>query len=86
MLKITDECVYCNDGKCIGSACPNIGVKRIYCDECKEEIKSEEEVYEVGCDMCPECFEYYIENEWSNLTLEEKADLMGYKHETVQNL
>ena len=87
MVKITDECVQCPDGRCIGSVCCNLLVKRVYCDKCKNEISSDEEVYFIeGEHYCEECAEDYFNNEWDNFTLNDKADTFACKHQDASDI
>lgn len=40
--------------QCLGNRCPNINVKHLYCDDCKEEV---EELYDFdGVQLCEKCF------------------------------
>lgn len=45
MVKYKGECYGCATKAypCLGNRCPNINVKHLYCDDCKEEV---EELYE----------------------------------------
>lgn len=45
MVKYEDECCGCATEAypCLGNRCPNINVKHLYCDDCKEEV---EELYD----------------------------------------
>ena len=53
MMTIENECVGCPpEMGCLGSACPNLNVKRFYCDECG----NEETLYEYGeRELCIDC-------------------------------
>ncbi len=53
MVRYENECVDC--GKpCIKTACENYRVKRLYCDECDEEVT---ELYEYAAyeELCADC-------------------------------
>lgn len=55
MVKYEGECCRCATEAypCLGNRCPNINVKHLYCDDCKEEV---EELYEFdGVQFCKEC-------------------------------
>lgn len=55
MVKYEGECCGCATEAypCLGNRCPNINVKHLYCDDCKEEV---EELYEFdGVQFCKEC-------------------------------
>ena len=53
MVKYEDECVGCPpELGCLGSACPNRHVPRLYCDKCGEEV---DEFYED--ELCIDCVE-----------------------------
>ena len=87
MVKITDECVQCPDGRCIGSVCCNLSVKRVYCDNCKNEISSDEEVYFIeGEHYCEECALEQMEDWWNNLLTSEKADVLNILYYKAEEL
>ena len=54
MITYEDECVGCpTEMGCLGSACPNRNVKRLYCDKCKDDV---EKLYKYdGEEICEEC-------------------------------
>lgn len=52
MVKYEDECVHCGD-RCLGSSCPNLHVKHLYCDKCGEDV---ERLYDFdGKELCGDC-------------------------------
>jgi L-rhamnose isomerase len=55
MIKIENECVGCPpEMGCMGSSCPQMNVKRFYCDNCGAERK----LYEYdGKELCLDCIE-----------------------------
>ena len=60
MVKYENECVGCPpEMGCLGESCPNRNVKRLYCDNCKDEF---EELYEYdGQELCQDCLLNTIE-------------------------
>lgn len=75
-----DQCVDC--GLPCFDSCPYKNVAVIYCDKCGEEAE-----YNIdGLDMCRMCAEEYINNEFDELTLLEKADLLGLSIERYGGL
>lgn len=57
MVKYEDECCGCCSAiekyPCLCSACPNLNVNHLYCDDCKEEV---EELYDFdGVQLCEKC-------------------------------
>lgn len=55
MITYEDECCGCAvlAYPCMGSACPNINAKHLYCDKCDEEA---EKLYKYnGEEICEEC-------------------------------
>ena len=54
MITYEDECVGCpTELGCLGSACPNMNVKHLYCDKCKDDV---EKLYKYdGEEICEEC-------------------------------
>lgn len=58
MVDYANECVDCGL-PCIGSACPYRNVKRLYCDDCKDEY---DELYEFdGEELCIDCIKKAID-------------------------
>ena len=60
MVKYENECVSCPpEMGCLGESCPNRNVKRLYCDECKEEVET---LYIIdGQELCQDCLLENIE-------------------------
>ena len=57
-VEIVNECVGCTGVGlyCIGSSCPNLNVKRYYCDRCGSECSGEHGGF--GFDeLCEDCYE-----------------------------
>ena len=55
MIRYENECCGCAvpGYPCMGSACPNINVKHLYCDKCKADC---EELYDYdGEELCEDC-------------------------------
>lgn len=55
MVKYEDECCGCATESylCHGSACPNLNVNHLYCDDCKNEV---DELYDFeGIQLCEKC-------------------------------
>lgn len=54
MIKYENECVGCPpEIGCLGSGCPYVNVKRLYCDDCKEETDT---LYIIdNKEICAEC-------------------------------
>ena len=60
MIKYENECVGCPpELGCLGESCPNRNVKRLYCDDCKEEVETLY-VYD-GQELCQDCLLNTIE-------------------------
>ena len=60
MIVYEDECVGCSTifGNCLGYACPNKRVPRLYCDRCGKE----EDLYEFdGEQLCIECIKEMLD-------------------------
>lgn len=71
MKKIENQCVGCD--VCYG--CGRKQVEVLICDECKNEAQ-----YETSeGDFCEHHFEIMLNACWEDLTLEEKAELLGIK-------
>lgn len=53
MVEYEDECVSCGVKPCFGDSCPNHHVRRLYCDECGDEV---EKLYVYDADeLCSYC-------------------------------
>ena len=60
MIRYENECVGCPpEMGCLGESCPNRNVKRLYCDECKEEVETLY-VYD-DKELCQDCLLNTIE-------------------------
>ena len=57
MRRVFNECVGCTSVglRCLGSACPNRNVERLYCDRCGKEIVEAQQID--GEELCEECFD-----------------------------
>lgn len=57
MIKVINECCDCATPSypCRGSSCPNLHVKRYYCDKCGEEIDDVPYEY-FGMELCRKCY------------------------------
>lgn len=76
MVRVESDCVGCTpDLPCIGGGCLYYGDRpHYYCDECGSEAD-----YEVdGEHYCKDCLEFMIEEEFSDLSLEEKLDMLDH--------
>ena len=80
MTKIKSECVDCQL-PCIKSECPYYRVERIVCDECVEEIA---EYIVDGEEYCKQCAEEYLNNAFSDLSLNEKAKALDVQLKGIQ--
>lgn len=55
MIKVEDECVGACPERMCNSSCPNLNVKRYYCDCCGEEFEPDE-LYDYDGEMlCKDC-------------------------------
>ena len=55
MIKVVDECVRACPERMCDSSCPNLNVKRYYCDCCGEEFEPDE-LYDYDGEMlCKDC-------------------------------
>ncbi len=74
MIRTENECVGCRDMgmPCMGSSCPNRNVKRLYCDNCKEEVDELHDVY--GDELCNDCFMDCIFDYFPKITAEDADD------------
>lgn len=53
MINYENECICCGIVPCLGNACPNRHIKKLYCDECGDEVKK---LYIVdGAELCADC-------------------------------
>lgn len=54
MIRYEDDCVGCPpEMGCLGTACPYTNVRRLYCDNCKQEV---DKLYELsGVQWCEDC-------------------------------
>lgn len=54
MIMYEDECVGCpTEMGCLGNSCPNRNVKRLYCDNCGDDV---DKLYDVeGSELCEDC-------------------------------
>ena len=73
-MRVTEnQCVDCGL-PCLGNFCRYRNVVVDYCDECGEENAK----YRIdGKDYCEDCAEAIIDEEWSNLSLTEKANAVN---------
>ena len=61
MVTYENECCDCAvpGYPCLGSSCPNLHVKRYYCDECGDDV---EKLYRFdGEELCIDCIEKRLE-------------------------
>ncbi len=77
MIKYKNECRDCvvPGYPCIGSLCRYINVPYHYCDECN--IAAPYRIY--GQDYCKEHTEEYLQEAFDELTISEKAKLLGIR-------
>ena len=74
MRRYENECVGCPpEMGCIGIACPYRNVMVNYCDICGEEARYK--IYDE--DYCEDCAEKFLQEEFGQLTISEKAGLLG---------
>ena len=58
MVEYENECVGCPPGMgCLGSSCPNRNVPHYYCDDCGDEVDSDELYIDeaTGAELCLYC-------------------------------
>lgn len=72
MTKIESRCVDCQL-PCIGSDCKYYRVKVTCCDSCGEEANYNMD----GEDCCEECVKEYLQEQFDNLSVSEKARLLN---------
>lgn len=75
MRKYENECVGCPPERgCLGSQCPYVDVPRDYCDLCGTEGAT----YRIdGEDYCEDCAKEFLRDMFDNLTITEKAEILG---------
>lgn len=72
MTKIESRCVDCQL-PCTGGDCKYYRVRVTYCDSCGEEAN-----YNIdGEDCCEECAREYLQEQFDNLSVSEKARLLN---------
>lgn len=82
MIVTVDECVCCPpEMGCLGAACPNLNVERHVCGKCREPAEYEFE----GEELCADCFEERLNEAWSDLSAEEKAEIYGADFEKIDD-
>lgn len=72
MERIENRCVNCGF-PCMGDLCPNRNVRVIYCDSC--DCENAEYKWD-GLDYCTECTEEFLQQQFDDLTILEKARLL----------
>ena len=82
-MKIAEnQCVQCGL-PCLGSLCPYQNISVYYCDLCK----SDEAEYRMNdMDICKSCAEQYLYFRFDDLTLKQKAELLGVKLKHIRNI
>lgn len=75
MIRYENECVGCpTEMGCLGKACPYVDVPVYVCDECE----SDDAEYQIdGHEYCEDCAKKYLQESFDELTISEKADLLG---------
>lgn len=75
MREYENQCVGCpSEMGCLGIGCPNRNVPIDYCDQCG----CEGATYRIdGEDLCDDCASEYMQEEFSNLSIHEQAELLN---------
>lgn len=77
MIRYVDECVGCPpEMGCLGAGCPKRNVERHFCDFCE---KREADYDLDGDELCENCAEKRLNEAWNGLSLEDKAEALGYE-------
>lgn len=80
MKIIEDQCVQCGL-PCLGDWCPHRNVPVRYCDYCQRDIVE----YQLNDkDVCKDCAEEYLNFYFSDLTIYERAVLLGVKLKKIK--
>ena len=81
MVTYENQCVDCGL-PCLMKGCPYWEVPMVYCDECKDEAE-----YRIGgTDYCEKCAKKFLQEEFDNLTIEEKAGVLGFGFEDMDTV
>lgn len=78
MMISRNECIKC-DEYCIGNQCPLKDIVVHYCDECT--YRRADYIID-GIELCENCAEKFLNEEFNDLSVEEKADSLGFRVET----
>lgn len=79
MVKYVNECVGCEH--CAGAGCSCKNVERHICEDCGGEATCILE-----CDeLCNDCLNKSLDSLWSELTSEEKAEMLGVTLERLDD-
>lgn len=75
-MKIIENHCVCCELPCLGMSCPLTHVAVYYCDICRKEGAD----YMIeGTDYCKDCAEKHIQENFDELSIYEKADLLNIK-------
>lgn len=83
MLKRENYCVDCHSEMgCLGNSCPFVNVTMCYCDVCEQEAD-----YKIDGDYyCWHCAKEYLRDRFEELTLAERAEILGIDLRKIEDL
>lgn len=79
MIRYESHCVNC-DLPCIHESCPYYKVEVHFCDECGEEA----DYILDGDDYCEDCAEEYMSGFFKELSIKEKAEVLGIEFKNLR--
>ena len=85
MIKYENHCCDCAvpGYPCMGSSCPNVNIPVYYCDICNNNIYAEYDIE--GEHYCEDCAEVCLKEAFEDLTLSEKAEVLGINMKNLED-